>query len=423
MQSRTTSCWMLTSILVVALVVRLLAAAWWQHRLGDPHALGFPDSYSYWDLGQRLAAGQPYEFGSSDFRVFRAPGYPLLLAGYMCVAGQASSVLGARVVGALLGVLTVVGVMGLARLLFGVSAAWWAGVLAAVYPGAVASSIFVLAEALFCPLMVLQLGAWVAAWQAHDRRAVFLWAALAGVAGGLATLARPSWLLFTPVVAVGYLALSRGRARHAAVGAVMLAALAMTMVPWWVRNYRAVGQFVPTTLQVGASLYDGWNPRATGASDMAFAAEFYQAQKADDVAAGRERAGFEARLDRRLHDAAVAWARGHPRQVAALMVHKFLRMWNLWPNVDELRSATIRWTVAAGFVPVLLCGACGAWIGVRAHRMAWLCVLPAVYFTSLHVVFASSIRYREPAMLVWIVLAAAALAAVGSHRRGGGALA
>jgi hypothetical protein len=289
--------------------------------------------------------------------------------------------------------------------------------LAAIYPGAVASSIFVLAEALFCPLMVVQLAAWVTAWQSRSRRLLTVWAALAGVAGGLATLTRPSWLLFTPAVVLCFLVFSRTKVRHATLGCVMLVALALTMVPWWVRNYRAVGQFVPTTLQVGASLYDGWNARATGASDMAFAAEFYRAQKADDAAAGRDAAGFEVRLDRRLHAAAVAWARDHPREVGALMVRKFMRMWNLWPNADELRSPSIRWIVAAGFVPVVLLGACGAWTWARRDGMVWLCILPAAYFTGLHMVFASSIRYREPAMLAWIVLAAAVLSAVWSHGR------
>ena len=58
------------------------------------------------------------------------------------------------------------------------------------------------------------------------------------------------------------------------------------------------------------------------------------------------------------------------------------------------------------YVPIMLLALVGVW---RTRRLDWpyrLCWLPAVYFTLLHVVFVASMRYRDPAMLVMIVLAA-----------------
>ena len=402
--------WIMFTILAVALGLRVVGAMWWQQQLGEVRALGLPDSHSYWDLGQRIATGRAYEYGSADFRIFRAPGYPVLLAGLFAVVGDDPPVLWARLVGAVLGTLTVGGVIWLGCVLFDADTGLIAGGLAAVYPGAVGMSIFVLAEALFCPLIMVQLVGWICAWRAPANGSAIGWAVAAGVAAGLAVLVRPSWLLFTPFV-IGCLVLaSQDRWRHLMIGLWMLGALGVAMCPWWIRNYQVVGRFVPTTLQVGASLYDGLNPAATGASNMPFSTPFFQAQKRDDAVAGRSREGFETRLDRRLRDAAWAWARQHPAEVLRLMGRKFLRMWNVWPNANEFRSWPVRLVVAAGYVPVLLVGGVGLWTWGRRGWPYTVCLFPAMYFTCLHLVFVSSIRYREPAMLVWIVLAAAVVA-------------
>lgn len=195
----------------------------------------------------------------------------------------------------------------------------------------------------------------------------------------------------------------------------MLAGLILTMIPWWTRNARVCGRFVPTTLQVGASLYDGLNPQATGASNMDLVPE--PVEKLRQRAAGGEvprDAALEVELDRRFRAAARAFARENPASVARLAAVKLLRTWNVWPNEPSFAAWPIRLAVLLSYVPVLVLGILGAAGTIRRGWPYVLCWLPAVYFTLLHVIFASSIRYRQPAMLGLMVLAAGA---VGSWRR------
>ena len=434
------------TILLGTLVLRLAAGYWWQQRQADGVKFGFPDSEAYWQLAGKIADGQPYEL-NPDRRVFRTPGYPALLAGLYWLADDEPPVMWARAMNAFLGVLTVLGVMVLTNMLFDRKAALLAGVTAAVYPSAISMSTFVLSEAPFCPLMLLQLILWLKAWSARSTKARTSWALAGGLVAGLATLVRPSWLLFTPLAVVigsaGALVSSRyglGRQKgttgspqegfqpvccrppdtvvdrpflqHALIGAGLILGFAAAMSPWWIRNWNITGRFVPTTLQVGESLYDGLNPQATGASDMRFVDDFRKQLRAEDVkAVSREvsQASFEERLDNRMRDAAIGWATGHPRGVIRLAGIKFLRIWNVWPNEASLQHWALGSVLMLAYTPVLLLSLYGAW---RFAGRGWpyvLCFFPAVYFTCLHVVFVGSIRYRQPAMLPLITIAAGAM--------------
>jgi 4-amino-4-deoxy-L-arabinose transferase-like glycosyltransferase len=432
--------WLL-AILAAALAVRLAAGVWWEQRLPEGGRFGFPDSESYWELGRTIAQGRPYEYGPERYAIFRTPGYPVLLAPLFLVFGNEPPVLAARALSAVLGTIAVAGVAALAKLLFDERTALVAAAMAAVYPEAIATSVFVLSEAPLCPLLVWQLWAWsrgagilpaekcgagilpaeesLAGWKPAPRndgtRSVpttyLRWAALAGVLAGLATLMRPSWLLFVPFAGTIALALFADRRKHFAISAVMLAAMCLTLLPWWIRNYSVAGRFVPTTLQVGASLLDGLGPQATGASDMRFVDPLVAEQRAADAAApGKLTGTFEDRLDRRMRDTSVAWIRQHPGRAVELAGIKLLRMWSPLPNATEFRSTTLRLVLALSYTPVILLAGIGLW---RHGRRGWpyvLLALPAVYFTLLHVIFVSSIRYRQPAMLPLLVLAAAVVA-------------
>lgn len=400
------ACWL--AILCVALALRLVAGAWWQARLPAGKTFYFGDSDSYWVLGRAIARGEPYQYGSADRQVLRTPGYPLLLAPLFVVWDGDPPVLAARALSALLGAAAVAVVGWWTTQLFDARAGLIAGWLAALYPGAISMGAFVLSEAPFCPLMLLQMGLWGLAWRSDARARCLALAAGAGLCGGAASLMRPSWLLFLPFALLVSLLLDRMRARQLLVGATMIAALVLVMLPWWVRNARVTGHFVPTALVVGASLYDGLSPAADGSSNMDFMPGFAALERAEPSGAPDD--NFEYRLDRRLRQAALDWAAAHPAQVAELALVKFWRIWNVWPNEPGLRSWPLRTIVVLTYGPLLAVSLVGAW---RFSSSGWpyiLAWLPAVYLTLLHVVFVGSIRYREPAMLALLPLAAGVLA-------------
>ena len=411
------------AVLVLAFAARAGAAYWWNDRYGESFPLG--DSDSYWRLADKVAAGEPYEYGGPNGKIFRAPGYPVLLAGWFQVAGRSPQA--ARYFGAFLGTLGVGGVMLLASRFGCRLGTLWAGLLAALYPGAISTSVLLLSESPFVPLMLLQLHLWCRARDAREQnRTTYAWAVGAGLVGALACLVRPSWLLFAPFAAAYFSCVvathrldrrsSNGRikevrnkaaGRDLRIALVVVISLCVGMSPWWIRNYRAVGRFVPTTLQVGASLYDAWNPRADGGSDMWFSApEFERAiayrEKHGELPGGQS---MEVYLDARLKSRALDWIAANPQSAMRLVVTRWAILWNPWPRGNVLSGGWARHGIALGFLGIVVAIAlavmkCSTW--EKPVELLWL---PAVYFTLIHTVFVSSIRYRQPAVLVALALA------------------
>jgi len=416
-------CWsMVRLILLCALLFRIAAAFVWQGMVDSDHKLfRFGDSETYWVLAEKISDGKPYDYAGPDSRVFRSPLYPLMLSPITQFEGR-TAVFAARLIGVALGTLSVGLVMLAAWKIAGRQAALFAGVLASIYPGAIGMSIFILSEALFCPLILLCLIAWM---MLAEKKSVIVWSIVAGVACGLACLTRPSWILWPGMLAIGLvlsglflgevqdkreLRLSSLFQRLAVFGLAMF----LTMLPWWIRNYRITDRFVPTTLQVGASLYDGLHPGASGSSDegMAFSIPFEIALRAEDARAkgGLETSNrpvdcFEWRLNQRLSNAAIVWANENRSDALRLALVKFAKTWNPWPTAKELGGVWIRVAESVVYVVIVSLAGLALW-SVRQHRrMMTIYVSPTVYFAALHVVFVGSVRYRQPAVLVLCVVA------------------
>ena len=414
----------LAAITALGIAIRIAAAIYWHVHWSGRFFYG--DSQGYWDLAQAIAHGRPYMLPGGE-QIFRTPGYPLLLAPLAALGNGPACVFLAHVESCIIGALAVPLAYVWTRRLFNGRAGLWAACVAAVYPEAIATNVAVLSDTPLAELVALHLIIVTQAFARyhmpnarenitrsvmstggrHAERACYF--ALAGVVAGLATLVHPSFLLFVPfAMAVGIaIAPSKSRLQHIAFGSITLAALCLIMLPWWIRNAYVAGRFVPTTLQVGPSLYDGLRPDATGGSDMRFVAEF---RRQTGIAPGATvNIVQEQQLDGAMRHAALAWAYDHPGRTLQLAGIKLLRMWNIWPNEASFSAWPVRLAVVCSYGPIIVLALYGAWQTRRRGWVYWLCWLPAVYFSLLHVVFVSSLRYRQPAMLGLIVLAAGAL--------------
>jgi 4-amino-4-deoxy-L-arabinose transferase-like glycosyltransferase len=417
----------LVAVLAVALALRLLAAGvlqWFIQKNVPNRLCVFPDTEYYWQLAKTIRSGSAYEiveWGSISHRALRTPGYPLFLAACQAIFGEWS--LGVRLVQAVLGTLSVGLVYLLTQRLVQCSGACpttgcpsrtaplLAAGLAAIDPYYVAISELLLSEALFVPLMLATLWGLAVLCGAGDdlnrareptARQRDLIAIAVGAANGAAVLTKPSFGLFLPGALLCWVlvcAFSRHhRVLKESVRGMVLCAVSVVLVmsPWWIRNARTYGRFVSTSIWLGASLYDGLNRGATGASNMDFrnALEF--------------RSLDELNQDAILTRSALNFVRENPARVLELALIKLGRYWSAWPNADEYRNLVLIVTSAVIVVPIYFLIIAGAWDRHRDARALVLLAGPVLYFCAIHLVFVSSIRYRIPGEM-----AATALAGIG----------
>jgi 4-amino-4-deoxy-L-arabinose transferase-like glycosyltransferase len=385
-------------ILLAALVLRVGAAIWLQHDLDVNKKRPFlimGDAQGYWELGQHVADGKPYELYHRQ--VLRMPGYPAFVAGSIGLAELLGfpdkDHLVARLLMAGVGTLACGLVALLGRLLFDGPTGTLAAAMTAIAPPLVGFSVILLSETLFAATLLAGLYCmgrlvWTATHGADWSR-LAAWGAITGVAIGLAVYVRPSWLLVAPCFAVLFAAwLSRRRPllQCLGVGAIIVACTYGSLVPWAYRNFDRTGHWIWTTLWVGASLYDGFNPQANGDSNMQF---FEQDRLMDRMT--------EYEVDRYYREKAWQYIRDQPRKALQLTFAKLLRFWMPWPNADQFSGWGPRLGVAAYFIPAVLAAGLGCIFGPR-NFWGWVLTLgPILYFTVIHAVFLGSLRYRLPA--------------------------
>lgn len=408
-QGRADRCWAV-ALLAIVLVAGALRAGIVYHAnrqaavsraQGQPDPYLWPDSERYLQAAAHVAAGHGPIVSPSD-RTGVDPGYPMLLSWPMRAwPGDIGKVAAAaRWMNVAAGLATVVFVAYLGRVLFGSLAGLVGAGILAVQPIQVYFHALVLTEVIYTTLLVGAL--YGLARYMLGGGGAYLFGAAIGL--GIGTLIRSSGL-FLPLFLlplVGFAGWRRGGISGAAAAKVAFIVLyACVLVPAAYRNYRILGAFVPVRTGVGTSLLESVGPWADGGPGME---KFVPGRQYPPGANEYER----DQIDR---GEAVGYIRQDPGRFLELAWVKLLRTWNVRMNLSEYRRPLYDVLAMLSTIPVFAL----AIVGLVRHRRQvsrWtLLLVPAVYFTLLHMVFVGSVRYRYPVEPGIMVLAGAALVA------------
>ncbi len=380
----------------------MAAIAWFGAAAGN-----FGDARDYTTAARAILAGAAYPRESS-LPFFRAPLYPAFMALVFRLGGE--SYVAVKLAQALLLAVT----CGLAcrlglRVHGSASAALAAGLILAVDPLAVMTTVGVQTETLHMALVTSALLLTVAA--LSGRRPVAASFA-AGASFGLASLARPSALPVAVAVGAGLVFLAWRERRRLAPRALFFAGLAVAILPWTVANARATGSLILITDAAGYHFWLGNNPEALRLyrGDFASRAEmdaygYRYLQKdlpARTIAAWERTVGYASRSlrEREALWREEAWRAGRadPLLVARLWVLKAWAYWRPWLQPVAYSPWLVLASGAFGLTlyALALRGALRL-SGMAGGRGALILIgLLLASSTAIHVVSHSMVRFRIP---------------------------
>ena len=394
--------------------------------------LGVTDEVSYHTLAVRVAEGHGFSFGTGWWPATRANQptahwsflYVLFLVAVYAVAGAAP--LAARLVQAsAVAVLHPWLVWRIGNRLFGPAAGLAAAAATTVYGYFVYYAGALVTESLYivAVLWVVDITTALAYEDRARASTVRPWVRL-GVAIAVATLLRQLFLLVLPVI-FGWLAWqlssSRREARTSALPlpalaarfAVAVAVLALAILPWTARNYRAFGQFVPLNTNAGFVMYWANHPVHGNwfIPILSYGEVNYGTMLPTDVATLNE-----AQLDRELLRRGLGFVAADPVRYVRLSLSRVVEYFKFWPSADSSLASNAARVLSFGLLLPLLAGGIVLALGRRraADRRAdgaWLLLGFAALYTLVHLLTWTLVRYRLPVDAVAMPFAGLSLAA------------
>jgi hypothetical protein len=287
-------------------------------------------------------------------------------------------------------------------------AAYMAGLAAAAHPVLVNSASQPYNENLFFALLFGSIWAF-SGWFASGR---WTWALASGVLGGLAILCRETAIPLVAIMGVFPLFLP-GPSTRTAAAALVLAAAALVVLPWTVRNYIREGTLIPVASNTGTALGIGNNECL---ADEPVSSPYWAEGPCRSLDASRAAllGGPEALAlaavvpqDRAYGTLGVRFIREHPLTYLRLSLR---RAWTVWlPFHPKVRQGRLQRALLAGYwllvMPAGLIGAAAHLRRAGALPTLLLLLIAATLVPLVLVYFSPDMRYRIGADLLLGVFA------------------
>ncbi len=412
----------LAAMVLLALAVRLAAAAFLYPDVLAPRLDHWPFGYEAGRIARAIASGQGFSdplFGPTGPTAWLAPVFPYLLATIFKIFGTftKASALAILSLDALFSALTCVPVFLIARRAFDRKTAILAGWIWAFFPFAVYfSADFIWDTCLTTLLLTILI---LVALRLAQPRSLWAWAGF-GALWGAAGLTDPPVLSLLPFLAGWALFRRREPGQRLAPAAILLVVTLLIVLPWEWRNYATFHHFVPIrdsfwlAMRVGNSgnLANHWSPEALPGTNPAEMEKFRRLGESAYMADNRRQVLSLIRA----RPGWFLWA------TARRVVYFWTGFWTLPARgaplsfFDRDQPFDLATLVLSTSVTLL------AVLGLRSafHRrnpFAWPSLFVLLIFPSVYYLADPSVRYRHPIEPVLIVLASCAVRA-GLPRRG-----
>jgi 4-amino-4-deoxy-L-arabinose transferase-like glycosyltransferase len=389
------------------------------------------DIDAYLGIAKQIVIGEGFSVpGSEKPTAYRPPLYPLLLALIQ------TEPVGIIVLHLALGLGTVLLVWRLARRLIAESAALWCAGLIAFDPLLLQYTTLPMTETLCTFLAALTLNLMVP-WPASKAHQLGL-----GLVLGLCILSRPTFLAFGVLALVGWSYRAWRSAEPIQSAGLVLAGLAVGVLPWGIRNALVFGEFRITTTHGGYTLLLANNPvfyaevvdAPWGTVWKGDSLKQWQLALEADIKNTAPEVDTEFERDRWMTRRALSHIADHPMSFIKACAHRFLWFWNVFPPDSALDGVENLWketcnrlgltrleswangiarSVSGGVVLfyVLLFGsfAVGSFRLKRAEwSLWWPMALLVASFSAVHLVYWTDARMRAPVIPAVVLLAARA---------------